>query len=73
MNSVCICVCVHACMHVCMCVSVFSLSKLVLDLRLIQGPVVQSVVNLMSSLRVISLTVLMDSRYNILKFFAEKM
>ena len=39
----------------------------------IQGPVVQSVVSLTSSLRVISLTVLADSRYNILIFFAEKM
>ena len=37
------------------------------------GPVVQSVVSLTSSLRVISLTVLADSMYNILKFFAEKM
>ena len=37
------------------------------------GPVVQSVVSLTSSLRVISLTVLTDSIYNILKFFAEKM
>ena len=36
------------------------------------GPVVQSVVSLTSSLRVISLTVLADSIYNILKFFAEK-
>ena len=36
------------------------------------GPVVQSVVSLMSSLRVISLTVLADSIYNILMFFAEK-
>ena len=40
---------------------------------LIQGPVVQSVVNLTSSLRVISLTVLADSIYNILILFAEKM
>ena len=39
----------------------------------IQGPVVQSVVSLTSSLRVISLTVLADSIYNILIFFAEKM
>ena len=39
----------------------------------LQGPVVQSVVSLMSSLRVISLTVLADSIYNILIFFAEKM
>ena len=38
-----------------------------------QGPVVQSVVSLTSSLRLISFTVLADSRYNILIFFAEKM
>ena len=38
----------------------------------IQGPVVQSVVSLTSSLRVISLTVLVDSIHNILIFFAEK-
>ena len=37
-----------------------------------QGPVVQSIVSLTSSLRVILLTVLADSIYNILKFFAEK-
>ena len=37
------------------------------------GPVVQSVVSLTSSLRVISLTVLADSIYTILNFFAEKM
>ena len=37
------------------------------------GPVVQSVVSLTNSLRVISLTVLADSKYNILIFFAEKM
>ena len=37
------------------------------------GPVVQSVVSLTSSLRVISLTVLQDSIHNILIFFAEKM
>ena len=36
-----------------------------------RGPVVQSVVSLTSSLRVISLTVLADSIYNILIFFAE--
>ena len=36
------------------------------------GLVVQRVVNLTRSLRVISLTVLADSIYNILKFFAEK-
>ena len=38
-----------------------------------QGPVVQSVVSLTSSLRVISLTVLADSIYNILIFLAEKL
>ena len=37
------------------------------------GPVVQSVVSLTSLLRVISLTVLADSIYSILIFFAEKM
>ena len=37
-----------------------------------QGPVVQSVVSLTSSLRIISLTVLADSTYNILIFIAEK-
>ena len=39
----------------------------------ILGPVVQSVVSLTSLLKVISLTVLADSIYNILIFFAEKM
>ena len=38
----------------------------------LQGPVVQSVVSLTSSLRVISLTVLADLIHNILIFFAEK-
>ena len=37
------------------------------------GSVFQSVVSVMSSLRVISLTVLVDSIHNILIFFAEKM
>ena len=37
------------------------------------GPVVECVVSLTSSLRVISLTVLANSIYNILIFFAEKM
>ena len=41
-----------------------------LDLNL--GQVVQSVVSLTSSLRVISLTILADSINNILIFFAEK-
>ena len=38
-----------------------------------QGPVVQSAISLTSSLRDILLTVLADSIYNILIFFAEKM
>ena len=38
----------------------------------LQDPLVQSVVSLTSSLRVISLTVLADSMHNILIFFAEK-
>ena len=38
-----------------------------------QGPVVQSVVSLTSSLRVISLTILAASIHSILIFFAEKM
>ena len=38
-----------------------------------QGPVVQSVISLTNSLRVISLTILADSIYSILIFFAEKM
>ena len=37
------------------------------------GPVVQSIVSLTRSLRVISLTILADLIYNILIFFAEKM
>ena len=45
----------------------------VLPAEFVQGPVVQSVVSLTSSLRIISLTVLADSIYNILIFFAEKM
>ena len=36
-------------------------------------PVVQSIVSLISSLRVISFTISADSIYNILIFFAEKM
>ena len=47
--------------------------RVVKDKMVIQGPVVQSVVSLTSSLRVISLTVLADSIYDFLKFFAEKM
>ena len=38
-----------------------------------QGPVVQNVLSLTSLLRVILLTVLADSIYNILIFFAKKM
>ena len=48
-----------------------ALSKIVANDIL--GPVVQSVVSLTSSLRVISLIILVDSIYNILIFFAEKM
>ena len=43
------------------------------DVGIDQGPVVQSIISLTSSLRVISLTVLADSIHNILIFFAEKM
>ena len=54
--------------------SVLALCCLITEsLDKILGPVVQSVVSLMSSLRVISLTVLADSIYNFLIFFAEKM
>ena len=50
------------------------LSRVESDMNIdkILGPVVQSIVSLTSSLRVISLTVLADSIYNILIFFAEK-
>ena len=48
-------------------------SLLLLKNNMYLDPVVQSVVSLTSSLRVISLTVLADSIYNILIFFAEKM
>ena len=48
-----------------------NLNKLIFPSGL--GPVVRSDVSLTSSLRVISLTVLADSIYNILIFFAEKM
>ena len=41
--------------------------------EILLGPVVQSVVSLTSSLRVISLTVPADSIHNILIYFAEKM
>ena len=46
------------------------ISKQLLDFL---GPFVQSVVSLTSSFSVISLTVLADSIYNILIFFADKM
>ena len=54
------------------CMALFSLKNKNKYFRML-GPVVQSVVSLTSSLRVISLTVLVDSIYNILIFFAEKM
>ena len=53
--------------------SAFKYAHPVRSQSIIQGPVVQSVVSLTSLLRVISSTVLADSIYNILKFFAEKM
>ena len=58
------------------CVSSFKCALIrwiLLAYTVFQGPVVHSVVSLTSSLRVILLTVLMDSIYNILIFFAEKM
>ena len=42
------------------------------DVQMHLGPVVQSVISLTTSLRVISLTVLADPIHNILIFFAEK-
>ena len=50
----------------------FDLSRYMFHLNVL-GPVVQSIVSLTSSLRVILLTVLVDSIYNFLIFFAEKM
>ena len=44
-----------------------------LSIGIVQGPVVQSVVSLTCSFRVISFTVLAGSVHNILIFFAEKM
>ena len=55
------------------CTKCFFFSGFGLQIMWNQGPVVQSAVSLTSSLRVISLTVLADSIYNILIFFAEKM
>ena len=43
------------------------------DVQMHLGPVVQSVISLTTSLRVISLTVLADPIHNVLIFFAEKM
>ena len=51
----------------------FTLRGIGLFLEREQSPVVQGVVSLTSSLRVISLTVLADSIHNILILFAEKM
>ena len=61
--------CLEAVLYVSEVENLFQVSNFTAD----QGPVVQSVVSLTSSLRVISLTVLADSIYNILIFFAEKM
>ena len=61
----------YACIFNNVCVA--SENSVILILRLsMLGPVVQSVVSLTRSLRVISLTVLVDSVHNILLFFAEK-
>ena len=49
-----------------------SINKIISWLEHALGPVVQSVISLTSLLRVILLTVLADSIYNILIFFAEK-
>ena len=49
----------------------YFLEKIIKHFKML-GPVVQSVVSLTNSLRVISLTVLAYSIYNILIFFAEK-
>ena len=55
------------------CLSVYTIIIIIIIIIIIQGPVVQSVVSLTSSLRVISLTVLAHSICKILIFFAEKM
>ena len=62
----------------CVLVSVYRREQSQLKIRYffnqkVLGPVVQSVVSLTSSLKVISLTVLADLIHNILIFFAEKM
>ena len=54
---------------VCLCFFFFSVLHQSTQFSNVQGPVVQSVFSLTSSLRVISLTVLADSIYNILIFF----
>ena len=59
--------------NISVCVAMTYAKSAILRFLIHQGPVVQSVVSLTSSLRVISLTLLTDSMYNILKFFAEKM
>ena len=53
-------------------VNAAKLQNLLNDFNIL-GPVVQSAVSLMTSLRVILLTVLADPIHNILLFFAEKM
>ena len=53
--------------------NIIGADKAFLFSRKVLGPVVQSVVSLTSSLRVISLTVLVDSIHSIMIFFAEKM
>ena len=61
-------------LELCLCLYIQTFQCLLVCLArsLYLGPVVQSIVSLTSSLRVISLTVLADSIHNIMIFFAEK-
>ena len=61
------------CGIICTCTDGIAIDKAICFYQKVLGPVVQSIVSLTSSLRVILLTVLADSIYNILIFFAEKM
>ena len=60
----------NACIYKSKCILNATDKKLQSFVITIQGPVVQSVVNSTSSLRVVSLTVLADLIHNILIFFA---
>ena len=61
------------CGIICTCTNSLATDKAIFFYQKVLGSVVQSVVSLTSSLRVISLTVLADAIYNILIFFAGKM